>query len=147
MSKISENVIIKSHEYRLKTALKDGYSIGDVMLVFFGMLTGAFSLSAAANNIEFFAKARVAAHEIFAIIDRETPIDPMSDDGLKPRAAEVKAEVALKDVEFTYPARLDHKVLHGVSFEALEGQTVALCGQSGCGKSTCIQVSSNNYIL
>lgn len=35
------------------------------------MLTGAFSLSAVGNNIEFFAKARVAAHEIFAIIDRK----------------------------------------------------------------------------
>ena len=38
----------------LKRAWKDGYSIGDVMLVFFGMLTGAFSLSAAATMILYF---------------------------------------------------------------------------------------------
>ena len=32
-----------------------------------------------------------------------------------------------------------------VSFEAKDGQTVALCGQSGCGKSTCIQLIQRFY--
>ena len=96
--------------YGGKLVIEEDYTIGDVMLVFFGMLTGAFSLSAAANNIEYFAKSRVAAHEIFALIDRKTPIDSMSKSGLKFRNDEIKAEVKLKNIDFTYPARLDHQV-------------------------------------
>lgn len=125
--------------------MEEGYSIGDVMLVFFGMLTGAMSLSVAANNVEFFAKARVAAHEIFTLIDRVTPIDALSEDGLKLPVQNIKAEISLKNISFTYPARLDHQVLHNVSFSANEGETVALCGQSGCGKSTCIQLIQRFY--
>lgn len=32
------------------------------------------------------------------------------------------------------------RVLNGVDFEALEGQTIALCGPSGCGKSTLLHL-------
>ena len=131
--------------YGGKLVVEENYSIGDVMLVFFGMLTGAFSLSAAANNIEYFTGARVAAHEIFTLIDRKTPIDALSDAGLKPPIKTVKAEVTLKNINFTYPARTEHQVLHDISFSAKEGETVALCGQSGCGKSTCIQLIQRFY--
>ena len=40
---------------------------------------------------------------------------------------------------------MDQQVLKKVSFEAKDGQTVALCGQSGCGKSTCIQLIQRFY--
>ena len=96
--------------YGGKLTIEEGYTVGDVMLVFFGMLTGAFSLSAAANNIEYFAKARVAAHAIFEIIDRKTPIDPLAKDGEQPDIETLKAEVTIENISFTYPARLDHQV-------------------------------------
>ena len=37
------------------------------------------------------------------------------------------------------------KVLHNVSFKAESGKTTALCGQSGCGKSTCVQLIQRFY--
>lgn len=43
------------------------------------------------------------------------------------------------EVEFIYPSRPDTKVLQGLSFDVQQGQTVALVGSSGCGKSTAIQ--------
>ena len=46
---------------------------------------------------------------------------------------------------FTYPARKDQEVLGGVNFVAEAGQTTALCGQSGCGKSTCIGLIQRFY--
>ena len=51
------------------------------MTVFFGVLTGAFSLSAVGQNLEFFASARAAAHAIFEIIDRVPTIDVFSNKG------------------------------------------------------------------
>lgn len=113
------------------------------MIVFFGVLTGAFSLSAVGQNLEFFGSARAAAHKIFEIIDRVPPIDIMDKNGKKP--TNMKGVVKLKNINFTYPARLEQQILKDVSFEAKEGQTVALCGQSGCGKSTCIQLIQRFY--
>ena len=75
----------------------------------------------------------------------KTPIDALAKDGLKPSMEKITATVSLENIDFTYPARPDHQVLNKVSFEAQEGQTVALCGQSGCGKSTCVQLIQRFY--
>ena len=71
------------------------YTIGKVMTVFFGVLTGAFSLSAVGQNIEFFASARAAAHSVFEIVDREPTIDIMSTSGEKPK--KITGNVTLKE--------------------------------------------------
>ena len=49
------------------------------------------------------------------------------------------------DTVFTYPTRPDMLVLKGLSADVTPGQTVALVGQSGCGKSTCIQLLERFY--
>ena len=36
-------------------------------------------------------------------------------------------------------------ILQGVSFTVEAGKTTALCGQSGCGKSTCFQLIKRFY--
>ena len=57
----------------------------------------------------------------------------------------IKPEITFKDVSFTYPAREDQQILFKVSFKAEVGKTLALCGQSGSGKSTCIQLIQRFY--
>ena len=57
----------------------------------------------------------------------------------------IKPEITFKDVSLTYPAREDQQILFKVSFKAEVGKTLALCGQSGSGKSTCIQLIQRFY--
>jgi ATP-binding cassette subfamily B protein len=52
--------------------------------------------------------------------------------------------VEFRDVEFRYPGAQD-PVLHGVSFEALPGETVAIVGSTGSGKSTLINLIPRFY--
>jgi ABC-type multidrug transport system fused ATPase/permease subunit len=48
----------------------------------------------------------------------------------------LRGEVKFESVAFSYPQRPDIEVLNGLSFTANPGQTIALVGSSGAGKST-----------
>ncbi len=48
----------------------------------------------------------------------------------------VKGDIEFKNVQFTYPTRTDFEVLKKVSFKVNSGETMALVGSSGSGKST-----------
>ena len=63
--------------------------------------------------------------------------------GKKPESCE--GEIIFSDVHFHYPTRPDVKVLKGLSVTVKPGETLALVGQSGCGKSTCIQLIERFY--
>ena len=76
-------------------------------------------------------------------MDRVPEIDSESTQGRT--LEDLKGKIAFENVDFTYPARENHRVLNSVSFTADPGQTVALCGQSGSGKSTCIQLLQRFY--
>ena len=53
--------------------------------------------------------------------------------------------MTLKDVDFSYPARPDVQVLHGLSLSLSPGKTLALVGPSGCGKSTVVSLIERFY--
>ncbi|XP_057588763.1 phosphatidylcholine translocator ABCB4 isoform X2 [Hippopotamus amphibius kiboko] len=119
------------------------YTIGNAMTVFFSILIGAFSIGQAAPCIDAFANARGAAYAIFAIIDNNPKIDSFSERGLQPD--NIEGNLEFKDVHFSYPARPNVKILKGLNLKVESGQTVALVGNSGCGKSTVVQLIQRLY--
>ncbi|XP_015708894.1 phosphatidylcholine translocator ABCB4-like isoform X5 [Coturnix japonica] len=123
--------------------LSDDYTIGRVFTVFFSILVGAFSVGQAAPSMEAFANARGAAYAIFNIIDNEPQIDSSSNAGYKPD--HIKGNLEFQNVYFSYPARPDIKILKGLNLKVNCGQTVALVGGSGCGKSTTVQLIQRFY--
>ncbi|KAH9123154.1 hypothetical protein AeMF1_005792, partial [Aphanomyces euteiches] len=89
------------------------------------------------------AKAKKAVKSIFAIIDRQPPIDCTSDDGIK--LEHVKGDVELRGLDFCYPSRPDSKIYKNYNLKIKSGQTVALVGGSGSGKSTAINLIERFY--
>ncbi|CAF1468613.1 unnamed protein product, partial [Rotaria sordida] len=57
----------------------------------------------------------------------------------------INGDIEFDNVNFTYPSRKELSVLHNLSFIARTGQTTALVGSSGCGKSTCISLLLRYY--
>ncbi|XP_031470227.1 phosphatidylcholine translocator ABCB4-like [Phasianus colchicus] len=129
--------------YGTTLVLTDDYTIGKVLTVFFSVLIGAFSIGQTAPSIEAFANARGAAYAIFNIIDNEPQIDSYSDAGHKPD--HIKGNLEFQNVFFNYPSRPDIEILKGLNLKIQCGQTVALVGSSGCGKSTTVQLIQRFY--
>uniref|UniRef100_A0A8C2IZL8 ATP-binding cassette, sub-family B (MDR/TAP), member 5 n=1 Tax=Cyprinus carpio TaxID=7962 RepID=A0A8C2IZL8_CYPCA len=121
----------------------ENYSIGRVIIVFFSVMIGAFSLGQGAPNLESIATARGAAYEVYKTIDMPRPIDSSSKEGHKPD--HVKGDIEFKNIHFSYPSRKDVKILQGMNLKVPHGKTIALVGASGCGKSTTIQLLQRFY--
>jgi subfamily B ATP-binding cassette protein MsbA len=80
-----------------------------------------------------------AAQSIFDVLD--TPPEPA---GGSHRVERARGEIDYRDVSFQYPASAE-PVLHGVSFHARAGETIAIVGRSGSGKSTLVGLLPRFY--
>ncbi|XP_049957122.1 ATP-dependent translocase ABCB1-like [Schistocerca serialis cubense] len=119
------------------------YDAATMLTVFFSVLMASWMLGMASPFIEAFSIARGAAAKVYSVIDRESPINSMSEEGK--RLLAVKGDLIFKDVHFEYPSRKGVKILRGLNLRMKSGETVALVGSSGCGKSTCIQLIQRFY--
>ncbi|KAI9276723.1 P-loop containing nucleoside triphosphate hydrolase protein [Phascolomyces articulosus] len=124
--------------------VKEGTLTGDVVLIaFFAMLIGTMSLLSLPMNLAAVASACGAAYRIFEVIDRVPDIDPDSLDGIKD--GKLRGKIEFSNVDFAYPTRYDIQVLKGFSAKVEPGQTIALVGSSGSGKSTTVQLLQRFY--
>uniref|UniRef100_H2ZPB8 Bile salt export pump n=1 Tax=Ciona savignyi TaxID=51511 RepID=H2ZPB8_CIOSA len=129
--------------YGTTLVLNGEIAVGNMIVTFFNILIAAFGLGMGGSYLEALSAAKAAGFNIFDIIDRKPVIDPFSKEGDSPNPD--SGSIQLKNVCFTYPSRPDVKILKGVSLTVEHGKTVALVGQSGCGKSTIIQLIQRFY--
>lgn len=90
-------------------------------------------------------RASLSATTLFTTIDLPRP----STTGKKPPEDAVSADgdIVFTNVNFTYPARPDIKVLAGVNLRIPVGKTTAIVGPSGSGKSTIVGLLERWYEL
>lgn len=86
-------------------------------------------------------RASVAADRIQEIIDTDVTVQDAA--GAK-KLETPRGVVKYDNVAFAYPGA-DENVLENISFEAKPGQTTAIIGSTGCGKSTLVQLLPRFY--
>jgi ATP-binding cassette subfamily B protein len=75
----------------------------------------------------------------------ETAPDVVDAPGAVPLPASAEARVCFEDVSFTYRGEGSEPVLHGITLVAEPGQTVAILGSTGAGKSTLVNLIPRFY--
>jgi ABC-type multidrug transport system fused ATPase/permease subunit len=81
---------------------------------------------------------RAAGERVFEIMD-----EPAESQRGRKFEREVRGEIVFRDVSFTYGSELP--ALSDVSFHARPGETIALVGKTGAGKSTLINLLTRFY--
>jgi ATP-binding cassette subfamily B (MDR/TAP) protein 1 len=94
-------------------------------------------------------KTASAATKIFKIIEEPSEINAVKmDEDPKYKRLDpttVQGKIEFKDVWFRYPSRKDDFVLKGLSLTINPNESVALVGESGCGKSTFVNLMMRFY--
>lgn len=85
-------------------------------------------------------RAMASGHRIFEMLDVEPEIKDAPDAADLPP---VKGEIVFKDVAFAYEE--DKDVLHHINLNIKPGETVAIVGQTGSGKSTLVSLAARFY--
>ncbi|MDT0641699.1 ABC transporter ATP-binding protein [Zunongwangia sp. F363] len=117
----------------------DGLTLG-VIVMFIELSQMLFKpLRQIADKFNTLQMGMVAANRVFGILDTRSSI---ADEG-KIEIQDLKGEIEFKEVRFAYVD--DEEVLKGVSFKANAGETVAIVGATGAGKSTIINLLNRFY--
>ena len=120
-------------------AVNDRMSVGEFTSFIAALILVTAPLRRLVNVAGPLQQGIAAAQSIFEIID--TPREP---EGGQQPIDRARGEVEYRDVRFTYPGVAD-EVLHGVSFQARAGETIAIVGRSGSGKSTIVNLLPRFY--
>jgi len=83
-----------------------------------------------------------AAERIFDILD--TPAEVADKKGAA-ELPKIEGRVRFENISFAYPDEPERFVLHNVNFDIQPGETIALVGPTGAGKSTIVNLVSRFY--
>jgi ABC-type multidrug transport system fused ATPase/permease subunit len=117
-----------------------GIQPGDMMILMMALMLGTMGVSQALGMIDDFKKAGISAAKLLELIEMKPEVS--RHDGA--HELQVRGKIEFRDVGFKYATR-DSWAVRGLSFVVNPGETVALVGESGCGKSTTLQLLQRFY--
>ena len=118
---------------------ENGITLGSIFL--FIQLTQMLfrPLRQIADKFNTLQMGMVAVHRVFAVMDTDSHI---ADEG-DLEAKQIKGEISFQNVVFSY--KENEPVINDISFDVHVGETIAIVGATGAGKSTIINLLSRFY--
>ena len=117
----------------------------DVIGVTFSTLMAIMGFGLIAPNIKIIQESCTASSDYFTLVEREPAMD-LSQSVEKPPRDSIKGRIEFKNVVFKYPSDPNERIiLKGINLVFEPGKKVALVGESGCGKSTTVNLIERLY--
>ena len=121
------------------------YTAGDVMCSALCTLMGIMGIGLTAPNIKVIQESCTACSDYFTLYEREPQMD-YSQSIEKPPREQITGRIEMKNIKFIYPSDPNERViLEGLNLTFEPGKKVALVGESGCGKSTTVNLIERLY--
>ena len=117
-----------------------GYQSGDLFIILVSLSMAAMGVSSALTLSDDFKKTSISAAKLLDIIETPPKVDRKKGNSLE----KVNGKIEFRDVCFKYATAKTYAVNH-LSFTINPGETVAFVGESGCGKSTTLQLIQRFY--
>ena len=118
---------------------------GDIMTVCLSTIMAISSFGMMAPNISIIQEACIASSDYFTLVDRKINIIE-SESNYMPSRDTIKGRIEFKNIDFIYPSDENRrKILDGLNLVFEPGQKIALVGESGCGKSTTVNLIERLY--
>ena len=116
---------------------------GDLSSFLFYSIISATSLVALSQIAGQLQSASASAERIFELLEIKSPVKEKIN---AEKFIETKnIDIKFKDVFFSYPSRKDFNILQNFNLEIKSGQSIAIVGSSGSGKSTILQLLLRFY--
>jgi len=134
-----------------KTSNDEIFKVGDMLTVILNTNTAVWSFTMIAPNIKIIIDSTYSANDYFDLLQRQPKIHfclfPV-----KKKRNEIIGQIEFKNVSFSYNDEKNNnnnnrKVLDNFSLKVTPGQKIALVGESGCGKSTVVNLLERIYEL
>jgi ATP-binding cassette subfamily B protein len=124
-------------------AIAGRISAGDLSAFVFYAVIVAGSVGSLSEFAADLQRAAGASERLFELLDAQPMIAAPPNPAPLPIPA--RGAVAFENVTFHYPARPDRPALHALNFTVAPGETVAVVGPSGAGKTTVFQLLLRFY--
>jgi ATP-binding cassette subfamily B protein len=95
------------------------------------------------NLTNIWAAAIVSAERVNEVLDAEPQVRDQPD--ARPLPAAIQPRIVFENVSFHYNASQDHAILKGVNLTAEAGETVAILGATGAGKTSLVNLIPRFY--
>ena len=118
------------------------FKVGDILVVILSMNTAVWSISCIAPNLKIIIDAINASTDYFELLNRQPRIHCSLFPIKKPKD-EIYGEISFKNLTYSYDGI--KKVLDNFNLKVEPGRKIALVGESGCGKSTVVNLLERIY--
>ena len=124
-------------------AIRGGLTVGQIVAFTNYLLTTMTPLIMMTMLSNVWANGAASALRINEVLDTQPSVEDATD--AQPLPAHTPGRVEFKDVSFQYDGREDEAVLEGINLTAEPGETVAILGATGAGKTTLVNLIPRFY--